>query len=316
MTTAQQKDALVVFASRETVDVLVRAVQAAVVAARDLADIDVLVNGNPTLASAFLHHMGQKKVLMNAPRVRVWTLAVSDKAHAWNQYIRHIWTGEDIAFFMDGYVRLKPDALWLLSQKVRANAQVLGGTGVPSVGRTAETMHRQMLREGGFHGNFCCIKGAVIRELRTRGIALPFGLYRVDSLMGALLSFGLQPEQGVWEPGRIAVEPKATWLTDAKRWWRLADVRAKIKQVFRQSRGMLENAAVQDHFVGRKQSPETLPPTAAALVSDWAARCPKQLDRILARYPLARRELALLCASVEVRAAIDVPVLLNHEAAT
>jgi hypothetical protein len=315
MTAVPAPWSLVVFAARESLPTLSRAVQAATLAAGGRAHIDVLVNGNPALASAFLHHMEPQAVAPNAPRVRVWTLAVSDKAHAWNQYIRHIWSGEEIAFFMDGYVRLKPDALTLLGEAVRTNTQVLGGTGVPSVGRTAQTMRQQMLREGGFHGNFCCIKGTVIQELRTRGITLPFGLYRVDSLMGALLSFGLQPEQGVWEPRRIFVEPEATWLTDAKHWWRLADIRAKIKQVFRQSRGMLENAAVKDHFVGRKQSPETLAPTAAALVLDWAARCPQQLSRILARHPLARRELALLSAAAAVRAADDVPVLLSSEAA-
>lgn len=306
------KWAVVIFTSRESLAVLTQAVQAATVAAFGKADIDVLVNGNPSLATDLAAQIGQQMQSQTTPavRVRVWSVAVGDKANAWNQYIQRIWNGEEISFFIDGYVRLNPDAVGLLGEAVRSHKDVLGGTGVPTVGRTAAAMRRQMMESGGFHGNFCCIKGAVIEQLRRRAIRLPLGLYRVDSLMGAFLSFGLQPELGVWDHRRILIHPQATWQTDPKRWWRWTDLRAKVKQLFRQSRGVLENAAVKHHFVARKQSPERLLPTAAALVLDWATRCPSQLKALLWHNPLARRELAEIRRSRSGAAADQAPVLV------
>lgn len=314
MSTAPAKDAIVVFAARESTAVLTRAVQAAVAAARNVADIEVIINGNTELATEFA---AAAKGFSDGPaKVRVWTLPVADKAHAWNQYIRHIWSGESIAFFIDGYVRLLPDAVELLRKAVHASSEnVLGGTGVPSVGRTAALMRKQMLESGGFHGNFCCIKGPVIAQLRERRIRLPFGLYRVDSLMGAFLSFGLQPELGVWEPKRIVVEPGATWLTDEKHWWSLSDLRAKLKQMSRQAKGALENAAVKDHFVGRKQSPESLLTNANALVQDWASRRPEQLKRILEGNWLAKREWKNIEEATIAEAPDAAPVLVLNGAA-
>jgi hypothetical protein len=309
MTTAPLKDAIVVFAARETVEVLAKAVQAAIVAADSVADIEVIINGNGPLAMKFAHLV--PGITTGAAKVRVWSIPVADKAHAWNEYVRHIWSGEAIAFFIDGYVRLLPDAVTLLRNAANdSDEKVLGGTGVPSVGRTAAVMRKQMVAGGGFHGNFCCIKGPVIAQLRARHIALPLGLYRVDSLMGAFLSFGLQPELGVWEPKRIVVEPRATWFTDEKHWWSISDLRAKFKQMGRQARGTLENAAVKEHFVERKLSPETLPTDANALVKDWARRRPEQLQTILAGNYLCREQWAMIQKSAPLQAPDTAPVLV------
>ena len=283
--------AIVVFAARETVDVLLQSVRAACVAGQGRAHIDVLVNGNPGLANALAARMTLAPVAPGFPVVNIWSITQGDKANAWNQYIHAIWSGQPLAFFIDGYVRLNPDSVALLGDAIAANPALLGGTGLPSTGASAKAIRASMAQHGGFHGNFCCVTGSVIEQLRQRHIALPLGLYRVDSLMGALLSFGLDPVNNNWDRHRILVHPTATWQTDPKYWWRPADLKAKLKRVFRQSRGMLENEAVKHHFLIRKLSPEQLPATATALVLDWANRCPTQIKALCRRNLLAKRAL-------------------------
>jgi len=222
-------------------------------------------------------------------KIKVWSIVQGDKANAWNQYVHRIWAGEQLAFFVDGYVRLNRDAVRLLGNAVAADGTVLGGTGIPSMGRTAPAIRKQMLEVGGFHGNFCCIKGEAISQMRQRQIALPVGLYRVDSLMGALLSFGLHPETQIWDHKRILVHPDASWLIDPKKWWRPAEIRGKIKQILRQSRGALENRAVTDHFVARLQLAETLPKTVQELVLFWIDKtCSSKIKKSIMRHPLTK----------------------------
>ena len=148
MNTTGHPWALVVFACRESLPQLRQTLDAARVSASACAVIHVLVNGNPVLAHALADeqtrgpahsdysngdpdrpsHMAQR------PTVHIWSIPLADKANAWNQYIHQIWAGETLAFFIDGYVRLNPDAVGLLGSAVQANAQALGGTGCPPWG--------------------------------------------------------------------------------------------------------------------------------------------------------------------------------------
>lgn len=288
--------AIVVFACRESLGVLEQTL-AAVVAARcpPLGTVDVIVNGNRELADALVASP-QVHAVAGSLRLRVWSIPVADKANAWNEYVHHIWGGEGVAFFIDGYVRLHPDAVKRLGAAVTARADALGGTGVPTGGRTARSVRESLVREGGYHGNFCCLTAAAMAELRRRGIRLPRGLYRVDSLMGALISFRLRPDLHPWAPRSIAVAADASWDVDEKRWWRWRDLRAKWSRLSRQAVGHLENAAVRDHLAVRRAAPEQLPATAVELVADWARRCPGEARRVVGRHPLHRQALARMLA--------------------
>ena len=278
--------AVVIFASRESVCELVNTVRAARIAAGQRPKIDIIVNGNSALAFAVAEKFTTEPSPLLCGHFRVWFLSVADKANAWNEYIRHIWSGETISFFIDGYVRLNPDAISLLGGGVALASEALGGTGVPKITTKVDSSGQPSFARG-FHGNFCCIKGSAMEEMRRRHIALPFGLYRVDSLMGAFLNIGLD-SSNAWVENRILVHPAASWQTDQKLWWHFGDIGAQIKRVFRQSRGVLENFAVRDHLRTRKQSPESLPATASELVLSWALRCPDQAAAVFRRNPLTR----------------------------
>ena len=304
---------LVIIASRESLVMLLATLNAAQISARGAAGIDCVINGNKPLALALANHLDKSEVVHGEVPVKVWDIAVGDKANAWNQYIHHIWAGESIAFFIDGYVRLNPDSIQLLGEAIADRVEVIGGTGVSNGGPSGKSPNTRPTPENGFHGNFCCIKGTTIEQMRRRKIFLPFGLYRVDSLMGALLNLALDPARNVWIDSRIFVHPRATWQTDPKHWWKINDIRAQVRRILRQSRGVLENLAVRDHLTVRRQPPESMPPSAKELVLDWMQRCPTQAQKVLRYNPLARRALAEIKRSATKPETTDqsAPVLLR-----
>ena len=311
--------ALVIFANRESLHQLRQTLAAAQTSASACAVIHVLVNGNPTLANAIAAELAQRQDSKAstglAPAVKVWSIPLGDKANAWNQYIHQIWAGETLAFFIDGYVRLNPDAVGLLGSAVQANAQALGGTGVPTMGRSAKALRENMIINTGFHGNFCCIKGDTLGQMRDEKIRLPVGLYRTDGLMGALLCFGLDPGRHAWEDFRIHVHPTASWQIDPARWWRPQDVLAHLKRTFRQTRGKLENAAFADHLANRRCAPAALPDTAQAMVLEWVSRCPEDVARLAQGSWLMKPALAALRSASLPPAASLAPMLVWPHAA-
>lgn len=288
MSNLRQPWVVVIFACRESLPQLRQTLDAALLSAASCATIHVLVNGNPTLAAALVTELAQRRIASaqfdTSPAVQVWSIPLGDKANAWNQYIHQIWAGEEIAFFIDGYVRVKANAIELLGHAVINNDHALGGSGVPTMGRTAMALRQDIITNLGFHGNFCCIKGAAIRQMRDQHIRLPMGLYRTDGLMRAILVYSLDPGRHAWDESRIHVHPDATWQIDPAHWWRIQDVRAFFKRHFRQVRGKLENAALKDHLTRRRRSPSELPTTARNLVLEWAQRCPDDYKRLAQRH--------------------------------
>lgn len=262
---------LAIFLARESLEVCTRTLKAAFQAIPDHGVIDLLVNGNPPLAASLAKLVDLPSGVQRSCRIRVWDISLGDKANAWNTYFHQIWGGESLVFFIDGYVRLHPDSLRNLDSALTARPSSLGGTGVPTVGWSAERLRREMLTSGGFHGNLCCVRGSVIDEIRRRNIRIPLGLYRVDSLMGAILTFGLNPLDNIWEPSRIVVVGESSWDLDMKSPWRWGDWVDKGKQFERQLRGKMENAAVKFLFTVLKDQPEKLPTDVRTLVEGWKA---------------------------------------------
>lgn len=284
--------------------------EAVLAAARPPMNVDVLVNGNLELADGLKAQLGKEDLASPNASIRIWFIRKGDKAHAWNQYIHRIWSGEELAFFVDGYVRILSDSLQILGEGVLCDDQALGGSGVPSVGRTAAALRAQMLREGGFHGNLCCIRGVVVNQFRQNHFRIPLGLYRTDGLMGAVLSFGLNPGHNEWDSTRIHVQPRATWQTDEKYWWLLGDLKAKIMRLRRQAKGHLENRAIKAHFAHRRKLPEQLPATASELVRDWQVHYPSDVWRCIVQHPLTMLALRDIHARQNWAAAAEAPVLV------
>lgn len=278
--------ALAVFVSRESVETCRKTFESACRAIPEGGGIDFLVNGNPALARS-IGKLVQLSNILILPRVRVWSLPLGDKANAWNIYFHRIWSGEKLVFFIDGYVRLRFDSLQNLQRSLGANIFALAASGVPTIGRSATRLRRQMLIQGGFHGNLCCVKGDVIAELCRRNIRIPLGLYRVDSFLGGILSFGLNPRHNLWDSARIVVDGEASWDVDAKQWWRWTDLKAKLSQVERQLRGKMENEAVKFFFTVLNFQPEQLPMNCRDLIHAWKQADAQGFRRFVLCHPLA-----------------------------
>lgn len=171
MSVADPPWAVAIFAARETPAVLAATVRAAIAAcAGRRATIDVLIHGNPALAE---HFAGLAPTLASdACTLRIWSIAAPDKAHTWNEYVYRIWengNGGSTAFFIDGYARVKPDALAAIDRRLAAAPDATGATGVPSCGRSAARLREQMLREGGIHGNLYAVTGDGMRAITWTG---------------------------------------------------------------------------------------------------------------------------------------------------
>ncbi len=277
-----------IFSAREDPATLAATVRAAVrAAASHPTSIEVIINGNPDLARTLAERARTEGLTRSlAGELRVWHLALADKAHALNEFIHAIFPAADLAFFVDGNVRVNPDAFVLLADHLAADPQPLGATGVPTCGRSARRLREQMLRRGGFHGNLGAIRGTTIADLRRCGFRLPLGLYRVDSVLGAVLAFALDPANNTWEPTRVLVCPDASWAVTPLSPWRLRDLRAQWQRIKRQAQGKLENLAVQEHLAVNRHSPESLPQTNAELIMGWVRAYPARARRLCLANPL------------------------------
>jgi hypothetical protein len=273
-----------IIASREDVTTLKHCIDSVIHACKDnAAVIDILVNGNPQLAQDVA------QIPFGCPercRLRIWSIRQGDKAHAWNEYVHRIWPGRGDAIFLDGYVEVEAGAFDALEEALAASADAWGATGVPTSGRSAAHLRALMLREGGFHGNLNVLRAHVMQKLQASGFRLPLGLYRTDSLTGALLMFGLDPAANSWDKRRIAVVPGAVWKVRAMGRISYKNIVSQWKRMLRQAQGDLENRSVREHMAVKRLAPHLLAPTSQALVGGWIAEHPEQARQLFRKRPL------------------------------
>ena len=272
--------AVAIFASREDLATLSECVAALITACRfssKSAVIDLVINGNPALGRTASETLTST---YDDIQVNVHSIAFGDKANAWNEYVHAFWPGADTTFFVDGYVRVQPNAFGLLDAAIASGPTFLGATGVPSVGRSADSLRRQMIAGGGMHGNMHAISNTAMVTYRDNAVKLPVGLYRTDSLIGAIMMFRFDPGQFKWDTSVVKVQPDATWGLINQPRFGPALIKSYWKRKLRQSQGQLENLAVHEHFAIRRQTPQSLPPTARQLVLEWVARHPSKVRKL------------------------------------
>jgi hypothetical protein len=282
------KWSVAIFSSRESLETLSSSINAILNAGAEHAPvIDVMINGNRTLANDVGRRIEALRAVGQAGTcIRAWYIPIADKAHAWNQYIHTIWPSSNIAFFVDGYAEVMPEALRLISDGLRDAPNALAASGIPSVGRTSATQAEIMIREGGLHGNLYAMRGDFVTRLRKTAFRLPLGLYRTDGVLGAAICFALDPAKNDWDSGRILVHPNATWRIRPLSLLSVTDIRSHIKKVMRQAQGVLENLAVREHLAIQKNTPQSLGRTSAELVQSWIRAHPIRALRAAVTNPL------------------------------
>ena len=305
--------AVSVYSSRETWDVLERTLHCALQAVAPLGGVvDVVINGNDALAQrAAAGVRARSGSFPQGTHCRVWTVALGDKAHAWNQYLHHIAGPAALYVFVDGYARLATSALNDLVRELQGRPEALACIGLPTSGWNAPALAARLRAEGGLHGNLYALTPAAVRQLHALGYRLPLGIYRTDSTLGAALAFGLGLFPREWLPRRrLALSEGARWEVSSLRWWHPADWRVHLKRVMRQGQGSLENAAVKDRYAVLGQPFESLPSTVLELVQGWMQRNPEQAGQMLRRSWRARVAWKRLQAPRDWRLAAEPPRML------
>ncbi len=270
--------AAVVIASRESSEVLMRTLDALAHAAVRPLLVDVVINGNDELALACARRLSPRPALWPAAlQLRVWSLALGDKAHAINTYVHQLWPGSPVSFFVDGYARVRPDALQQLATTLSAHQpEALAAAALPTSGRGAAAVTADLHTHGGLHGNLFALGAPALQTMRSLGFRLPLGLYRVDSTLAAALAFRLEPGRFEWAVKRnIVFAPQARWDVDTGPWWRPATWQAHARRRQRQAQGDLENWAVRHWLLLNRLPAEGLAPTVEALVQRWAQQDPE-----------------------------------------
>lgn len=291
--------AVAIFAARETPPVLAGTVRAAIAAcAGRRATIDVLINGSQVLAEQFADLAASLAV--HTCTLRVWSIAAPDKAHTWNEYVHRIWDAGAhsgaITFFIDGYARVKPDALDAIERRLALAPHALAASGVPSCGRSARRLREQMLGKGGIHGNLYAVTGEGMEALRHSGFRLPLGLYRTDPMLGAALTFRLDPVNSQWTRGSVVAVAEATWDVDEISALNYKNIVAYFKRRLRQAYGVLESRAFRDHMSIKRLPLQALPATSQDMVNNWLKAQPEQARSLFRRQPsclYAARQLRL-----------------------
>ncbi len=290
--------AVAIFSSRESIELLGQTILALLPAVVTSTFVDVVVNGNPALALQAARLVGELRSAGDTlPRLRVWRVALHDKAHAWNQYVYGIWPGAERTFFVDGYVQVHPTAMRRLALTLDTDRHALAATGVPHRGRSAARLARQMEAGHGVHGNLYLLRGSVLNALRQRGFALPLGIYRSDALLGAVVKFGLDPTRHDWDPTRIHVVRGASWDHKPLSARKPADWLVQCRRLRRQGRGVFENLAARSHLALEHRSLEELPATASELIDHWMKHHPLEVWKALVHRPVAGLALSHLTRS-------------------
>lgn len=298
-----------IFAARETLATLMITVDTVINALRRPSTVNILINGNLVLAEELSQAFKKRNISNPLACIKVWWIELGDKAHAWNQFVQYIWSDGQLAFFIDGYTRPHPSAFLLLEEGVTYCDHVFASTGLPSSGRSAKALSRQLLETHGIHGNLYCIKPNVMLHIRETGFHLPLGIYRTDPTLEAAIKFNFDPENNKWGIKRVFVHPEVTWSVPKKYWWRYSDIKSQFKRLIRQAQGSLENKSVQFHLQICKKKPETLPATTLELVESWITARPKDAD-ILIKKPLCRHALETLRKAAIVKVPDVKPMLV------
>lgn len=274
--------AVAIISSRETPEVLSDAVRAAKLglASHD-GILDVVINGNRALADALSGRAHASEFTTGATRIRIWYLPLGDKAHAWNTYVHHIWPDSRTTVFVDGYVEVEPVAFGLIDRALAASPGVFAATGVPSTGSSASRIRREMINEGGIHGNLCALNADAMRAIRELKFRLPLGLYRVDAMLGSAVCYRFDSRANAWDPRQVCVVPEASWSFNSLKWWRPGDIVKHMRRVLRQGQGRLENRAFRSYFRDEKRALKDLPDTALEMVEQWIIRRPAEAEGLM-----------------------------------
>jgi glycosyltransferase involved in cell wall biosynthesis len=153
------------------------------------------------------------------PDVHLVSIALGDKANAWNVFVHEIASPHAAAyFFIDGDVRAIPGSLDVMAQALVQHPQANGVSALPQSGRGVAAFQRDMLRDNGVAGNLYGLRGSFVERIRAQAIKMPIGTIGEDALMGAMLKWDLRGDTR-WDNSRVVVAREAGFAFDSVSPW-------------------------------------------------------------------------------------------------
>lgn len=154
------------------------------------------------------------------PNVHLVSIALGDKANAWNVFVHEIVPpGASYCFFMDGDVRATTGALDAMTRALTQYPQANGVSALPQSGRGVAAFQRDMLADSGLAGNLYGLRGTFVERIRTQSINMPIGTIGEDALMGAMLKWDLRGDTR-WDDSKVVVAREAGFVFDSvSPWW-------------------------------------------------------------------------------------------------
>lgn len=168
------------------------------------AQIFVLVNGSQDATESLV-----KDYSAAHPNVTLVTLAIADKANAWNHYVHMLSPDVPIHFFIDGDMSVTPNSFASLYSVLSTSAEARAAGAMPTTGRDRVGWSTRMMVLGRLPGGLYALKGDFVSELRERGVRIPVGLIGEDFFLSCLVKDQLTIR------GLIQPSPRLIFAADA-----------------------------------------------------------------------------------------------------
>ena len=153
------------------------------------------------------------------PNVHLVSIALGDKANAWNVFVHEIAPHDAThCFFIDGDVRATPGSLDAMVQALALHPQANGVSALPRSGRGLDAFQRDMLKDNGVAGNLYGLRGEFVERLFNQAIRMPVGTIGEDALMGAMLKWDLRGDTR-WDNSKVVVAREAGFEFDSVSPW-------------------------------------------------------------------------------------------------
>lgn len=168
------------------------------------AQIFVLVNGSQDTTESLVNEYSAVH-----PNVTLVTLAIADKANAWNHYIHRLSPDVPIHFFIDGDMLVMPNSFAALYRVLSTSSEARAAGALPTTGRDRTGWSTRMMVLGRLPGGLYALKGDFVAELRERGVRIPVGLIGEDFFLSCLVKNQLTTR------GLVQPSPRLIFAADA-----------------------------------------------------------------------------------------------------
>jgi glycosyltransferase involved in cell wall biosynthesis len=174
-----------------------------------------------------------KSLQQEHPNIHLVSIPLADKANAWNYYVHKIAPDAALHFFIDGDIKVEPNALSTIAETMDMNPEIIAVGGVPVVGRDQPDLIDRMISLGRVSGGLYALRDSFLQFLRQNEVKIPIGFIGEDFLVSALVK-DMMNFQGIYVPSpRLQIERQAGFSFRQLSPMRIGDYRSYFHRLVR-----------------------------------------------------------------------------------